>query len=151
MNGARDIAAAANTARVEAGRLVEIAADAGYRAPEDVDAIFVTIDTEAGRLLARGLKCIVVADWRRCPLMSPEAAARLKDLMAQRNARILRSAGLVSSQSPAAVLQFARVTREAGLPDRKTFDDPRELARWLADVTTPAEAARLDRFLGVAP
>jgi hypothetical protein len=146
---ARDLAVPANTARVHVGRLVEVVADAGYRTPEEVDEVFASIDAHVTSMVARGLRCITIADWRRCPIMSPAAAARLKDLMAERNGRVLRAAGLVSNQSPAAVLQFSRLTREAGLHDRKTFQDPKELARWLADILTPLEAERLDRFLGV--
>jgi hypothetical protein len=149
MSVARDLGRPANTARVEVGRLLEVAADGGYRTPADVDEVFAAIDAQVTSLVARGVKYIRVADWRRCPIMSPIAAGRLKDLMADRNGRVLRAAGLVSSQSPAAVLQFARLTREAGLADRKTFDDPRDLAWWLEDILTPAESQRLEQFLAL--
>jgi hypothetical protein len=40
------------------------------------------------------------------------------------------------------------VVREAALPDRKMFLDESELTRWLEDVLTEEEAARLRLFLG---
>jgi len=141
----------ANTAQMHVGRLLEIAADAGYRTPADVDRLFASLDAQVASLVARGGSYVTVADLRYCPLMSPMAAEQLKTQMASRNSRVLRSAGLVSHESPAAVLQFARVTREAGLKDRKVFEDPVELLRWLEDILTGDEASRLCTFLGIDP
>jgi uncharacterized protein with beta-barrel porin domain len=153
MDGAKGATAQApaNTARVEVGRLLEVVADAGYRVPAEVDEVFTAIDAQVASLVSRGVPYITVADWRRCPIMPPAAAARLKDLMAERNARVLCSAGLVSTQSAAAVLQFARVTREAGLEDRRVFEDPNDVARWLSAILTTAESERLAKFLGIGP
>jgi hypothetical protein len=137
---------AENTARLVVGRLLEIRADAGYRTPADVDTLFDTIERTVGRLTTGG-QHITVVDWRRCPVMAPEAAARIAVRMASANGRTERSAALASSDAPVAVLQFLRVIREAGLPDRKLFSDEVELRRWLEEVLTPAEAARLRQFL----
>jgi len=132
-----------NTAERNVGRLVEVAIDAGYQVPADVDAVFDVIET----LTTEGEHTITVADWRQCALMSPEASDRLRQRLVSSNHHVLRSAGLASSSSPASVLQLLRVVREAALPDRKTFLEPRELTRWLEDVLTDEEAARLRLFL----
>jgi hypothetical protein len=79
--------------------------------------------------------------------MAPEAAERIAQRIAGTNARTERSAALASPDAPVAVLQFLRVIREAGLPDRRLFFHETELQRWLEEVLTPAEAARLGDFL----
>lgn len=133
-----------NTAERKVGRLVEVAVDAGYQLPTDVDAVFDVIET----LTTEGQHHITVADWRRCTVMSPQASDRLRQRLASNNRHVLRSAGLASPSSAGAVLQLLRVVREAALPDRKMFLEPGELIRWLEDVLTDEEAARLRLFLG---
>jgi hypothetical protein len=137
---------AANTARVRVGRLLEIRTDAGHRSAADVDALFDEIHRELSRLPATQ-KHVTVVDWRHCPLMSPEAAARITHHISMVNARTERSAALARDDAPTAVLQFVRVIREAGLPDRKLFFDEQDLAAWLGEVLTPAERERLRAFL----
>ena len=129
------------------GRLLEIRADFGYRSVEDVDALFAQVDklytqrTDAAPV-------VIVADWRRCPLMSPEAATRVGQRIAQNNERTQRSAALASNDAPLAVLQFVRLIRDAGLPERKLFFNKTELIDWLSEVLTPREIERLREFLG---
>lgn len=135
-----------NTARLRVGRLLEIRADAGYRTARDVDALFDDIERQIVRL-PEGQQHVTVVDWRRCPVMSPEAAARIAGRIASMNGRTERSAALANPDAPVAVLQFLRVIREAGLPDRKLFFDALEMQRWVAEVLTPAEAARLTDFI----
>jgi hypothetical protein len=79
--------------------------------------------------------------------MSPEGAARIAWRIRNMNTRSERSAALASSDAPVAVLQFLRVIREAGLHDRKLFFDSLEMRRWVAEILTPAEAARLADFI----
>lgn len=135
-----------NTAKVRVGRLLEIRADAGYRTAADVDALFQAIHQQLGALPPEA-RHVTVVDWRRCPLMSPEAAQRIASSMSETNARTERSAALASQNAPVAVLQFLRVIREAGLPDRKLFFDEAELVTWLSEVLSPAEMQRLRAFL----
>ena len=137
---------AGNSARLRVGRLLEIRADAGYRTAKDVDALFDDIDRQLARL-PEGQQHVTVVDWRRCPVMAPEAAARIAGRIANMNGRTERSAALASSDAPVAVLQFLRVIREADLPDRKLFFDGLEMRRWVAEILTPAEAARLADFI----
>ncbi len=137
---------ATNTAAWNVGRLVEIRADAGYRSVADVDAIFAQIGAAMSKL-PPGSAHIVVADWRRCPLMSPDAAEHMTASIAHSNAGLLRSAVLTQDAAPTAVLQFARVIRETNHPDRQVFRSTVALVRWLDEVMTPEEGERLRDFL----
>lgn len=138
-----------NTAKLTVGRLLEIRADAGYRSAEDVDVMFDMIGQQLG-ILPPDTQHVTVVDWRRCPLMSPEAAQRMASRIGGTNSRTERSAALASQNAPVAVLQFLRVIREAGMPDRKLFFDQAELVQWLSEVLSPAETQRLHAFLNRA-
>ena len=140
----------ANTAELRVGRLLEIRADAGYRSAQDVDALFDALEREVAKLPPDTLH-VTVVDWRRCPIMSPEAAQRIGMRIAARNQHTERSAAIARPDAPSAVLQFLRVIRDAGLPDRKLFQSETELVDWLSEILTPAEARRLREFLGEKP
>lgn len=137
-----------NTAKVNVGRLLEVRVAAGFRTAADVDAHFANIDRQLATIRP-GQQHVTVADWRACPVMSPEAAQRLAHHIARTNARTERSAALAVQTAPVTVLQFMRVIREAGLPDRKLFSDEEELIGWLGEVLTREERQRLREFLGV--
>jgi hypothetical protein len=139
-----------NTAQVLVGRLLEVRVAAGFRSVADVDALFVEIGRQIAGVRA-GQRHVTVVDWRLCPLMAPEAAQRLASRIATKNDTTLRSGALASPNSPTAVLQFVRVIRDAGNPDRKLFEDADELYEWLAEVLDPAERRRLLAFLSEAP
>jgi hypothetical protein len=141
---------AENTAKVVVGRLLEIRADAGYRTAADVDRLFGAVG-RALKTLPAGQRHVTVVDWRRCPIMSPEAAQRIATQIAGTNAFTERSAALASNDAPVAVLQFVRVIREAGLPDRKLFFEEAELVAWLKETLSDAELRRLREFLRRAP
>ena len=141
-----------NTSKLKVGRLLEVRVATGFRNVADVDAHFDGID-RALEGFPSGQRHVTVADWRLCTVMSPEAAQRLAQRIAVYNARTERSAALASQSSPVAVLQFVRVIREAGLPDRKLFFSEDELYQWVSEVLTPTEQQRLREFLaeGRAP
>lgn len=128
------------------GRLVEVRAEAGYRSPADVDAIFAEIGQQIAKV-PEAQKIVFVVDWRRCPLMSREAAERMLPAITSTNPRMARSATIASKQSPTAVMQFIRLIRESEHPDRRLFYDVAELERWLDEILTPQEAGRLHEFL----
>jgi hypothetical protein len=136
----------ANTAKIQVGRLLEIRADAGYRTRGDVDALFDMMERELGKL-SGNQRHVTVVDWRRCPVMAPEAAEHIATRIAATNATTERSAALAKQDAPVAVLQFVRVIREARLPDRKLFFEERELIGWLKETLTGAELVRLRAFL----
>jgi hypothetical protein len=79
--------------------------------------------------------------------MSPEAAQSFARQIAQYNARTERSAALANQEAPVTVLQFMRVIREAGLPDRKLFFNADELQAWVGEILSEAEQERLREFL----
>jgi hypothetical protein len=141
------VSVAMNTAEIRVGRLVEVRVDAGYRSAADVHALFAAIKaTLAGRPEKR---FVTVVDWRRCPVMSSEAAQCALEEMTRSNPRVERSAALTSPHSPTAVLQFLRLVRESNNDDRQLFRDPDALVAWLAEVLLPEEAARARQFLEV--
>jgi hypothetical protein len=86
---------ATNTAAIRVGRLLEIRAEVGYRTSADVDEVFDTIEREV-RKLARDERHVAAVDWRRCPVMSPEAAGRITQRLELLNGRTQRSAALVN-------------------------------------------------------
>ena len=139
-----------NTAVIKVGRLLEVRAASGYRTAADVDHIFDAIAAEVGRLPGQRL-VVAAVDWRRCPLMSAEASERILYKMTRSNPRTERSAALASSTSSAALMQFLRLIRETKFPDRRLFYDAQELARWLDEVLSPTESARLRVFLHETP
>lgn len=133
-------------ASLTVGRLLEVRADAGYRTPADVDAIFEAIGRELAKLPADAHH-VTVVDWRRCPLMSPDAAEHMRKKIASVNSSTGRSAALAREDAPLAVLQFVRLIRDANLPDRKLFVHEEELYTWLSEVLTTEERTRLSAFL----
>jgi hypothetical protein len=136
-----------NVVRIQVGRLLEIRVAAGFRSAGDVAAVFQQVGREVARL-PPGTKHVTVVDWRRCPLMAPEAADFLTARMAGVNPSTERSAAIARQDAPVGVLQFLRVIRAAGFSDRRLFFSEDELCSWLADVLSPAEGARLRAFLG---
>jgi hypothetical protein len=135
-----------NSAAIRVGHLLELTVDDGYGSVADVDRMFKAIEKELTRV-PEGVKHVVVADFTRCPVMSPEAAERLVWRMTQANSRVERSGILASRAASGAVLQFVRLIREAGHPDRRLFFDAAELLPWMNEKLDPAESARLKRML----
>jgi hypothetical protein len=80
--------------------------------------------------------------------MAPSAAERMGQRIARLNVHTVRSAALASSDAPSAVLQFVRLIREAGLPERKLFFDANEAVAWLSEVLSRPGAERLRDFVG---
>lgn len=128
------------------GHLLELCVDAGYAHAADVDRMFMAMEKELTKV-PESVKHFVVADFTRCPLMSPEASERLVWRMTQSNARVERSAILVSRAASGAVLQFVRLIREAGHPDRRLFFDAPDLLKFMSEKLDPTESARLKAML----
>ena len=134
-----------NTAAIRVGRLLEIRASS-YRSKAEVAALFKTIGAELGRVPS-STQIVTVTDWRYCPVMESDAAEFALAGMTKNNPRVLRSGALASQDSSIAVLQFLRLVRESKLESRRLFFDEEELTRWLGEVLTDAEKARLLEFL----
>jgi hypothetical protein len=138
--------------RLNIGRLLEIRVVSEYRTAADVERVFQQI----AQVLADNLPSrpgepmplhVTVADWRKCPFMSAEAAARLGQGMAKNNPTVLRSAVLASRASPFAVMQFMRILRESRHDGRRVFFEEQPLLEWMSEVLTVTELARLRQFL----
>lgn len=141
-----------NTVAIVQGRLLEIRADAGYRSVQDAEQVIRAIQRESIKV-PLNVRSVIVVDWRRCPVMSDDASARLIELMRSNNPRVERSAALASQKASIAVLQFLRMVRESAHPDRRLFFEPEPLIEWLAEVLRADELKRLREFLaqGTAP
>ena len=135
-----------NTAVIRVGRLLEVRVNFGYRTRADVDSVFDQIDHALLRL-APSQRVVTVVDWRRCPVMAADAAQRMVERIQLNNGRTERSAVLAGTGAPTAVLQFVRLIREAGHPDRKMFFDDGELVAWLGGSLSALESLRLCRFV----
>jgi hypothetical protein len=136
----------ANTCNVRVGRLMEIRNEAGFRSLEDVETQRAAI-ANAFSKVAIGTSVVICADWRRCPLMAPEASNAFAKMIGSFNSRIERSAILSADDSPLNVLQFLRITRESHHPKRRVVQEQSELEEWLTPCLTATEIARLRQFL----
>ena len=137
---------AVNTCKRTVGQLIEIRVDAGYRTPEDVDAMAAMIAAEVNALRSDA-RIIIAADWRRCTVFGPGTADRAVAMFLRANPRTLRSSILMDSGSPTAVMQLTRIISEAKFADRRLFTSPNEQIAWLGEIMTPEESARLRSFL----
>jgi hypothetical protein len=139
-----------NTCERVIGRLVEVRHDAGYQEPADVDAFVAQMMAHAARL-APNERVIVVADWRHCSrlVLGTDLANRVLEMFCQANPYLLRSAAIVRSDMPTAMMQMMRLVSEAHLKERRLFTSVDGLTEWLRDVTTPEEQARLTLFLAL--
>jgi hypothetical protein len=129
--------------RSQVGRLVELQVfDLGV--PDDVAAF-----TEALMAMSSSLggPAILLGDYRAAGPFPQEVGDAWSRAMRRFNASVERSAILLDAVNETFNLQIARVIRCAGSQRRRWFYDTFEARAWLADVVTPAEAARLDELL----
>jgi len=136
----------ANIYQVKVGRLLEVRLDSSVRSAEDVDRWFAGVGV-ALRGLPVGKRAVVMADWRSCPLLSDEASERARLRLSQANEHVERSAALAFPDSAISVLQFLRLCRDSGNPNRRLFTAPEPMVSWLAPVLDDAERQRLALFL----
>ena len=132
------------TAELKTGRLVTICISAPF-GPEDVPPFLQGI----GKILLEGpARVVTCMDLRASSILAPEAAEQLIGLMRKDNPRIERTA-LVLSDNALVGLQVARMIREAGNPNRRTFHEAAQAVTWLEEVLTVSEAMALRKFLHV--
>jgi hypothetical protein len=134
-----------NTAAIRVGRLLEVRALA-YKSSADVAALATAIGSELARVPS-STPIVAATDWRHCPLMSSDVAEQAVTAMMKNNPRLLRSGALASRDSPLAMLQPSRLVRETRHESRRLFFDEDELTRWLGEVLSEPEKARLREFL----
>jgi hypothetical protein len=135
-----------NTCEFVVGGLLEIRIGYGYRSVSDVEAMITMIRST---ITSRGSleKFAIVADWRNVHIMPPEVAQRAREMLAGNNLRVVRSAILTLPENPTTNLQVVRLVREAENPRRRHFAAVPDLQRWLGEVLSPAQNARLAAFL----
>jgi hypothetical protein len=139
--------AMANVFGIVVGRLVEVRINAAVLTAADVDTWFNGVAAAMSRLPS-GQRGVVVADWRRCPLMSDEAATRAAARLTQANPSVERSAALASSESAITVLQFLRLCRDTNPSgNRRLYTNAHEMIAWLSERLTQLEISRLRAFL----
>jgi hypothetical protein len=141
---------ASNTCEINVGRLMEIRVGAGYHSVRDIERMIVMMQAHFGRL-APGERCVIVADWRDVTMMSPETSVRAREMLSRSNPRVVRSSILTLPERSLANLQVVRLVREADSDQRRHFTNVVEQHRWLSEVLTEAEQARLAEFLDLVP
>jgi hypothetical protein len=137
-----------NTCELTVGRLLEIRVADGYKSVADVDHMIHMIQKSFAALKPEG-KIVIAADWRAVQMMSPDTAARAREMLAGVNPRVIRSSILTLPENPLTNLQVVRLIREAENTARRHFSEPRALVTWLAEILTPAEVQRLRAFLAL--
>lgn len=110
---------------------------------EDVPPFLAAIGKLLQDVPGRVVTCM---DLRASLILAPEAADQLIALMRKDNPRIERTAMLLSDNALLG-LQVARMIREAGNPNRRTFHDVESAVHWLDEVLSPAESISLRAFL----
>lgn len=137
----------ANIYRIVVGRLLEVRIHAAVLTPADVDTWFNGVGAAMSKV-PRGQRVVVAADWRHCPLMSDDAAARAAARLTAVNPGVERSAALAPTDSALTVLQFLHLCRDTNPSgNRRMFTDPGEMAGWLGQQLTDLERSRLYAFL----
>jgi len=136
----------ANTCEINVGRLMEIRVADGYHSVRDIERMISMMQAHTSALGA-GDKFVIAADWRNVGMMAPDIAAHAREMLARANPRVLRSGILSSPDQSLANLQVVRLIREAESPGRRNFTSTDELYRWLTEVLTESERARLAKFL----
>lgn len=135
-----------NTCEVHVGRLLEIRVGAGYQSVRDVDRMIAMMQHQMSQLTA-GEKFVIAADWRKVTMMSPETAARARQMLTRSNPRVHRSTILTLPDRSTANLQVVRLVREAESDNRRHFTSTHEQYRWLCEILTEPEQIRLYDFL----
>lgn len=138
-----------NSCEINVGRLIEVRAGGSFRV-EDVDRMIAGLRSVMDAAPPNA-KFVIAADWRAMNIMSPETAARARDMLMFVNPRLLRSGVLTAPEQSVANLQVVRLVREAENEVRRVFTDARKHHDWLAEVLTPPELARLNEFLPLSP
>ena len=126
--------------------LLEIDVANGYERVSEVDEM-ITMSRATVALVREPTRLVIAADWRNCRLFGDEVAARTMQMLTGTAGRIERSAILHGTDHATAVLQVFRLVKEAHQNHRQLFTDKSEMERWLGEVLTDPERARLHTFL----
>ena len=97
-------------------------------------------------LFARTERVVCVVDMRELSVLAPEVTDAVLSSLRAASDRVERTGVLLPMGSQALALQIERLHREAGNPNRRTFRASSDLVRFLADVVSLQERARLVAF-----
>jgi hypothetical protein len=129
--------------RASVGRLVEVRVmDLSHS--DDVAAVSASIWSAAAPV---GAPVLIFADYRSATPFPQGIADAWSLAMRRTNTKVLRSGILLNPANETFNLQIERVIRCAGLPTRRSFEEPAELRDWLCEVATPGERDRIDELL----
>lgn len=113
-------------------------------------ADFITFRSSFQELIAKALrvsgKALAVGDLRDAEELSPEVAPAVLGMLRADNARLERSAHLVTAGT-AFHKQYLAIVGATRNANRQVFTDVPALLSWMEDLTTPAEQARLEQML----
>jgi len=123
------------------GNLLEIRV-ASPLSMEDAMALFKQIY----KTFARGRTSRVMVDARGLRIVDPAVVDAVVMMMRQDNPSVERNAFLVHDGA-LLFIQMERMLKELAVSNRKSFQKRDAAERWLAEVCTPEERARLWRFL----
>jgi hypothetical protein len=125
------------------GRLVEVSI-ADITTLAEVDAFIARVFEVLG---AAPTKIVFCVDMLGMNVLAGEGFEKFVAAMRRDNPRFIRSAILISTSRATFGLQMARMVREVGNPNRRTFKDVSSLSSWLEQVLEPTEKERLHAFL----
>ncbi len=91
---------------------------------------------------------IFLVDLRTPVVFSQTVATAVIKLMTRANRVRKKTAILLAPDHAVFGMQFSRLVREVGDPNRQTFTEAEELVTWLSDVLTDAEKKRAKTFIG---
>jgi hypothetical protein len=134
-----------NTCRVSVGRLIELRIQ-GFETPEDVDQFADRVKAQLTAFSSER-RAVLIADWRRCPVLPPAIAERVVAMLSRNAPVIERNALWHATDQSTSLLQLFRVVQEAANAQRRVFTDPAALERFLAELLDEAELTRLREFL----
>lgn len=125
------------------GRLLEVRVFEVFSV-DDIASLSAALAEEALALVAPP---VIFCDYRAAPPFSQAVADEWSREMRGFNAKVVRSAILISPDNETFNLQLARVVRCAGSASRQLFSDAGELREWLWELLTATELARVDELI----
>ena len=124
------------------GRLVEVRVEAPLTL-EEIQRFIREHKAVISRIPGR---YVGVVDLVRADVFQVDVAQALIQLLSASAPMVERTAFLIGEGAVFA-LQIERVLRNSNNPQRRSFREPEELKRWLGEVLTPLEQARLSKFV----
>jgi len=114
---------------------------------DEANRLFIETRTCVNSVVAAGRKVVIVCDLTQVNLFAPEVSDKLLQIMRGDTPQMERGAYWLSEALPMFSLQFQRMIREAGNPERRIFTRRLGLESWASERLTPYERERLHEFL----